>query len=405
MPPKPRPGTGARSSKSPATAPGPGLLRRQSSKSASADLEAGLLGADVPLEPRGFTVGTLEPEPEPEPDLGSLVLRFGASDDDAAGGGGGGGDSGDDESSRAEIVAACILHVALCAWLLMALWTSSGDNLVIDSSGGAHTIRGTRLTTNEIFFFYASCCWLAQLVSAQLWLTMSAIARKHKLDHAGAVADKGYGMRLEAASEEAKVLTKAERAQLWMLSLDFLCGSWAIFWEAWDESFIIMIVGVCMGVGPGFVAWAAWGKLVTVARSKALEKQRVRSVQFAATAFRGTMGAAMLQAVFLVRFAVLAVNMPSDPLGAFMIDEMCFQPNLDSATNDTWALSASITECTADLFEEALSFDSSQGEDVTVHSIFLPLVNQFLAALNIMLYLDSTIVFCKTAILPRFAKP
>ena len=47
--------------------------------------------------------------------------------------------------------------------------------------------------------------------------------------------------------------------------------------------------------------------------------------------------ATMLQVVFLARFAVFCVNMPSDPAGTLFVDILCLTSNTDSASNSTWA--------------------------------------------------------------------
>ena len=254
-------------------------------------------------------------------------------------------DEGPPPSTRGEFIAATAVPVCMNVWLWSQVIFNEEDTSVIDTAGISHTVAGSRLTINQVLVFLIAWIFCANLITAQMWFTMSVVARRHRLDQAGAVADKGYGARLFDAMQEARMPTQAERANLGMFMVNLFCVVLLAFVESWDEPAIILAAGIGLPIGVAPIVWYMWGVLVTVARSKALEKQRTRSVQFAATAFRGTMVCAALQIVFLMRFAVMAANMPSDPVGALMLDLMCLQDNTDSVSNKTWYFSASLKDC------------------------------------------------------------
>ena len=291
-------------------------------------------------------------------------------------------------SSRGEIIAACVYPLAVNIWLWFALWNNEDSTRVIDTEGTAHTITGRRLTVNQVFFVTAAWFCHPNLINAHMWFTMSIVARRHRLEQAGAVAGKGYGARLFAAMQDARMPSQAERTQLAMFMINIVTIFVLAFFESWDEPWVMLAIVVVPVMGTPIV-WYMWGSLITLARSKAIEKQRTRSVQFAATAFRGTMMALMLQIVFLLRFAVFSFNMPSDPAGTLFVDMLCLDSNTDSASNSTWLFSALLRDCA----RESGLVDGGLSNDAEAHTVYLPLLNQFLAVANVELYLASCVVF------------
>ena len=73
--------------------------------------------------------------------------------------------------------------------------------------------------------------------------------------------------------------TQAERANLGMFMVNLFCVVLLAFVESWDEPAIILAAGIGLPIGVAPIVWYMWGALVTVARTKALEKQRTRSVR------------------------------------------------------------------------------------------------------------------------------
>ena len=292
-------------------------------------------------------------------------------------------------SSRGEIIAAFSYPLAVNIWLWCALWNNEDSSRVIDTEGTAHIITGKRLTVNQVFLIFAAWFCHGNLISAHFWFTMSMVARRHKLEQAGAVAGKGYGARLFAAMQDARMPSQAERIQLAMFVFNIVAIFGLAFIESLDEAWQMLATAFAFPAIASPIVWYMWGSLITLARSKAIEKQRTRSVQFAATAFRGTMLATMLQIVFLARFAVFSVNMPSDPAGTLFVDMLCLDSNTDSASNSTWLFSALLRDCA----RESGLVDGGLSNDAEAHTVYLPLLNQFLAVANVELYLASCVVF------------
>jgi len=273
--------------------------------------------ADELLGPESFTVQEEEESGPPKKSSAKCWYR---------------NNDGPPPSSRGEIIAAFFYPVAVNIWLWFALWNNEDSTSVIDTEGTVHTITGKRLTINQVLFIIAAWFCHGNLISAHFWFTMSMVARRHKLEQAGAVAGIGYGARLFAAMQDARMPSQAERIQLAMFVFNIVAIFGLALIESWDEPWMILALAFVFPAIASPIVWYMWGSLITVARSKAIEKQRTRSVQFAATAFRGTMLALMLQIVFLARFGVFSVNMPSDPAGTLFVDILCLTSNTDSAS-------------------------------------------------------------------------
>ena len=332
--------------------------------------------ADELLGPESFTVQEEEESGPPKKSSAKCWYR---------------NNDGPPPSSRGEIIAAFFYPVAVNIWLWFALWNNEDSTSVIDTEGTVHTITGKRLTINQVLFIIAAWFCHGNLISAHFWFTMSMVARRHKLEQAGAVAGIGYGARLFAAMQDARMPSQAERIQLAMFVFNIVAIFGLALIESWDEPWMILALAFVFPAIASPIVWYMWGSLITVARSKAIEKQRTRSVQFAATAFRGTMLALMLQIVFLARFGVFSVNMPSDPAGTLFVDMLCLDTNSDSASNSTWLFSALLRDCARE--SGLVDVDGGLSNDAEAHTVYLPLLNQFLAVANVELYLASCVVF------------
>lgn len=188
----------------------------------------------------------------------------------------------------------------------------------------------------------------ANTVFNHLWLTLGAIARKHRLGQQGAVDGQGYAARLAAAEAEALLLTKEEKMHIALVGFDFafatLVVAPALTAREWYWKYLTLIA---LSVGP--LATVALGaKVVERARAGVLRVQRLNSVAFAGSALRSSISILAFQFVVLFRFIGFVFDYP---IGCFRGD--CdFVPNMDVETNNSWAYSAPISSCSEGVFPD-----------------------------------------------------
>jgi hypothetical protein len=300
--------------------------------------------------------------------------------------------------SLGEKVAALVLITpTLLNWLALAYAHFSGTAELVDSDGVSHTIVGSRNWNFENIFFMASAACIST-VCAHVWLTLGAIARRHKLDQAGAVGSKGYAARLDQAETEARELNWAECAHIVVVAFDFCFASFVVFSAANPP-----LARTAFGILPGACLLLFVKFVLARARAAVLRSRRTDSVAFTGVALRSSMAVLMVQIVvlarcvelttssvppfssnlsavgFLPRFVAFAMNYPVDPLKG----DCAFFANMDATNNETWNLAAPINTCKADLFVDGLVRDSN----ATMYGFYGPLIYQFNGSLVVIYYL------------------
>ena len=104
-------------------------------------------------------------------------------------------------------------------WLsiMVARFISTAE--IVDSENITHDVPRSR-NFNFNFVFYSCTASNITTVSTHVWLTLGAIARKHKLDQRGAADGVGYSARLTAADTEARRLSVAELRHIGLIGFD-----------------------------------------------------------------------------------------------------------------------------------------------------------------------------------------
>ena len=89
-----------------------------------------------------------------------------------------------------KVGAAALIAPTLLNWLVLAEAYWLGTVELVESDGVSHTIPRSHTGNFELIFFAASATCITT-VCAHAWLTMGAIARRHTLGQAGAIAGEG----------------------------------------------------------------------------------------------------------------------------------------------------------------------------------------------------------------------
>ena len=201
------------------------------------------------------------------------------------------------------LIAPTLLNWAVLAW---ARWFGKPVEFE-DSEGVMHATHRFRNDNFDHIFFVASMACISGF-SAHIWLTATAIARRHALDHVGAHGGVGYAARLAAAEAETRQLSKAEWAHVGLVAFDFFFAAFFVFMPAYGWSGAVSI-----GLSPG-VSVALTAPSLGPARVAVLRKQRTSSVTFAGAALRGSLAALTAAAIVLAR----CVPIPRPPRCALL---------------------------------------------------------------------------------------
>ena len=102
--------------------------------------------------------------------------------------------------------------------LVAGRWMTSS---LIDSEGVSHEVYLNRDYNAENIIFCTSAAWCSSSVSAHIWLTLGATARRHYLSDDGQRNGLVFADRLEQGWREAADLTRAELLHILMVSCDF----------------------------------------------------------------------------------------------------------------------------------------------------------------------------------------
>ena len=129
------------------------------------------------------------------------------------------------EREAAQKLGSMVVKLLLIAPTLMQyIWLAHGffvgTTFFMDEDGASHTIPRYRTDNFEQVFFCASIVAIST-VFVHSWLTLAAVAQRHRLADLGAVDGSAYNVRLKAAELEASRLTNAEWAHIALFGADF----------------------------------------------------------------------------------------------------------------------------------------------------------------------------------------
>lgn len=202
-------------------------------------------------------------------------------------------------NSFGEQVVACLVTAPtaiMYLWLAQLRWYGQAE--VADSAGAVHIV-GSRHTFNALFVWISASLALLSMPLAHSWVTLSAIARRHKLDHSGSVADRSYASRLEAAEQESRVVRKDEWAHIVFFGLYWAFAAFVVFPM---NAFGNVVASVCLGIVPGASTAHSFYAVTAPARATILLEQRVNSVAFAGGALKASALTLVGQLFVVTRF-------------------------------------------------------------------------------------------------------
>jgi hypothetical protein len=201
------------------------------------------------------------------------------------------------ETLGEKVVAVVLIAPTLLNWLVLAEAQLVSTAQLVDSDGVTHIVQRSRTVNFEQFFFAASATCVST-VSAHVWLTMGAIARRHTLGQTGAVSGESYATRLKRAEVEAGTLNATEWAHVAVVAFDFFFAAFVVFSAAMGGDFgKEAAMGILPGAGVALIARCVLGP----ARAAVIRTQRTNSVAFAGNALRGSMMVLMVQVLVLAR--------------------------------------------------------------------------------------------------------